>query len=314
MQAAVPVGVGAMAVLHRARSRHARAVAEEAAQGEVCDVANDNEPGQVVVSGPQRRGRRARSRSPRTTGAKRAVLLPVSAPFHCPLMQPAADAMAKALADAALAAPLVPLFANVTAAPVERPDDDPRAAGRAGDRHGALARKRPGDDRRPASTRSSSSAARCSARWSSASRRTRRPTQRGDDGRHRSAGEGDCREPMFDLTGMTALVTGASRRASARRSRGRWRRRARGSRCRGRAREAARLRRRAGRRSVALPCDLSDGAAVDALVPRGGRGARRQARHPRQQCRRHARQSGDADEGRGVGRRSSASISRRRSA
>ena len=78
-------------------------------------------------------------------GAKRAVLLPVSAPFHCPLMQPAADAMETALADARIDAPLVPVFANVTAAPVATPDDDPRAAGRAGDRHGALARIGAGD-------------------------------------------------------------------------------------------------------------------------------------------------------------------------
>ena len=75
-------------------------------------------------------------------GAKRAILLPVSAPFHCPLMQPAADAMAEALADAAMAPPAVPLYANVTAAPVDRSGRDPRAARRAGHRHGPLARER----------------------------------------------------------------------------------------------------------------------------------------------------------------------------
>ncbi|HWL46396.1 MAG TPA: ACP S-malonyltransferase, partial [Sphingomonadaceae bacterium] len=97
------------------------AVANEAAEGEVCAAANDNAPGQVVVSGAVGAIGRAIEIA-KEKGAKRAMLLPVSAPFHCALMQPAADAMAEALAEAGLVAPLVPLYANVTAAPVADPD------------------------------------------------------------------------------------------------------------------------------------------------------------------------------------------------
>ena len=122
MQAAVPVGVGAMAALLGADLAIAQAVAEAAAQGEVCTVANDNDPSQVVISGHKGAVERALEIA-KEKGAKRAVLLPVSAPFHCPLMQPAADAMAEALAEAALAAPAVPVYANVTAAPVSDPDE-----------------------------------------------------------------------------------------------------------------------------------------------------------------------------------------------
>jgi [acyl-carrier-protein] S-malonyltransferase len=93
------------------------AIAEAAAEGEVCTVANDNDPSQVVISGHRGAIERAVGLA-KEMGAKRAVLLPVSAPFHCPLMQPAADAMEKALAEARIDAPLVPLFANVTAAAV----------------------------------------------------------------------------------------------------------------------------------------------------------------------------------------------------
>ena len=122
MQAAVPVGEGAMAALLGADLAIAQAVAEAAAQGEVCTVANDNDPSQVVISGHKSAVERALDIA-REKGAKRAVLLPVSAPFHCPLMQPAADAMAEALAGAALAAPAVPVYANVTAAPASDPDE-----------------------------------------------------------------------------------------------------------------------------------------------------------------------------------------------
>ncbi|QBM75305.1 ACP S-malonyltransferase [Sphingomonas sp. AAP5] len=121
MQAAVPVGIGAMAALLGADVDKARAIAEAAAEGEVCTVANDNDPSQVVISGHRGAIERAIALA-KEMGAKRAVLLPVSAPFHCPLMQPAADAMEKALAEARIDAPLVPLFANVTAAPVGDPD------------------------------------------------------------------------------------------------------------------------------------------------------------------------------------------------
>lgn len=121
MQAAVPVGEGAMAALLGLDFDAAKEVAEAAAQGQVCTAANDNAPGQVVVSGHVAAVERAVEIA-KEKGARRAVLLPVSAPFHCPLMQPAADAMAAALADARLQAPLVPVYANVTAAPVADPD------------------------------------------------------------------------------------------------------------------------------------------------------------------------------------------------
>ncbi|WP_114951359.1 ACP S-malonyltransferase [Sphingosinicella terrae] len=122
MQAAVPVGEGAMAALLGASLEVAQAVAEAAAQGQVCTVANDNDPSQVVISGHRTAIERALDIA-KEKGARRAVLLPVSAPFHCPLMQPAADAMADALAGAALASPAVPVYANVTAAPAGQPDE-----------------------------------------------------------------------------------------------------------------------------------------------------------------------------------------------
>ncbi|MEP9402782.1 ACP S-malonyltransferase [Sphingomonas sp. VNH70] len=117
MQAAVPVGEGAMAALLGADLAKAQALAEAAAEGQVCTVANDNDPSQVVISGAKAAIERAVPLA-KEMGIKRAVVLPVSAPFHCPLMQPAADAMAEALAGVTLSAPLVPVFANVTAAPV----------------------------------------------------------------------------------------------------------------------------------------------------------------------------------------------------
>ena len=121
MQAAVPVGEGGMAALLGADLEKAQAIAAAAAEGEVCTVANDNDPSQVVISGAKAAIDRAIGLA-KEHGAKRAVALPVSAPFHCPMMQPAADAMAAALAEAPLSAPLVPVFANVTAAPVGDPD------------------------------------------------------------------------------------------------------------------------------------------------------------------------------------------------
>jgi [acyl-carrier-protein] S-malonyltransferase len=121
MQAATPVGTGAMAALLGADIEKAQALADAAAQGEVCTVANDNDPSQVVISGHKAAIERA-VELVKDHGIKRGVLLPVSAPFHCPLMQPAADAMAEALAGAALSAPLVPVYANVTAAPVADAD------------------------------------------------------------------------------------------------------------------------------------------------------------------------------------------------
>ena len=122
MQKAVPVGHGAMAALLGLDLPTARDVAAEAAGDEVCDVANDNAPGQVVISGAIAAVERAVEIA-KTKGAKRALLLPVSAPFHCSLMQPAADAMAAALAEVTVNAPVVPLVANVLALPISDPDD-----------------------------------------------------------------------------------------------------------------------------------------------------------------------------------------------
>ncbi len=120
MQAAVPVGVGAMAALLGLDFEAASAVAKEAAEGEVCQAANDNDPGQVVVSGHKAAVERAVEIA-KAHGAKRALLLPVSAPFHCALMQPAAEAMAEALGHVNIERPRVPLVANVRASSVSDP-------------------------------------------------------------------------------------------------------------------------------------------------------------------------------------------------
>ncbi len=120
MQAAVPVGMGSMAALLGADIAKATALAEAAAEGDVCTVANDNDPGQVVLSGHKAAIERAVALV-KDFGIKRGVLLPVSAPFHCALMQPAADAMAAAFAATAPRALSVALYANVTAAPVTDP-------------------------------------------------------------------------------------------------------------------------------------------------------------------------------------------------
>jgi [acyl-carrier-protein] S-malonyltransferase len=120
MQRAVPVGEGAMAALLGLDLPAAQEVAREAAQGDVCDCANDNAPGQVVVSGAKAAVERALEIA-KTKGAKRALLLPVSAPFHCALMRPAADAMAEALGRAEIVPPRVPLVANVTASATSDP-------------------------------------------------------------------------------------------------------------------------------------------------------------------------------------------------
>jgi malonyl CoA-acyl carrier protein transacylase len=121
MQKAVPVGVGAMAALLGSEYEQAREIAAEAAEGQVCEAANDNGAGQVVVSGHKEAVERA-IRIAGEKGVKRAMLLPVSAPFHCALMQPAADAMAEALAKVSMAAPKVPVVANVVASAVSDPE------------------------------------------------------------------------------------------------------------------------------------------------------------------------------------------------
>jgi [acyl-carrier-protein] S-malonyltransferase len=120
MQKAVPVGVGAMAALLGLAFEQATAVAAEAARGQVCQAANDNGAGQVVVSGDKAAVERAVEIA-KQRGAKRAMMLPVSAPFHCALMQPAADVMAQALGEVNVKAPVVPVVANVTATPVSDP-------------------------------------------------------------------------------------------------------------------------------------------------------------------------------------------------
>ena len=126
MQKAVPVGVGAMAALLGLDFDAAAAVAAEAAQGQVCQAANDNGGGQVVVSGDKAAVERAVEIA-KAKGAKRAMLLPVSAPFHCALMQPAAEAMAEALAKVAVKAPVVPVVSNVLARPIQEPGEIVRA-------------------------------------------------------------------------------------------------------------------------------------------------------------------------------------------
>jgi [acyl-carrier-protein] S-malonyltransferase len=122
MQKAVPVGVGAMAALLGLEYDAAAAVAAEAAQGEVCQAANDNGGGQVVVSGSKAAVERAVEIA-KTKGAKRAMLLPVSAPFHCALMQPAAEAMADALAQVRVKPPVVPVVSNVKAGALSDPGE-----------------------------------------------------------------------------------------------------------------------------------------------------------------------------------------------
>ncbi|MDG1504642.1 MAG: ACP S-malonyltransferase, partial [Planktomarina sp.] len=121
MQEAVPVGVGAMAAILGLDFAAVSTVAEAAAQGEVCQAANDNDPGQVVVSGHKVAVERALDLA-KEAGAKRAVLLPVSAPFHCALMQPAAERMAQALAEVEIRKPSVPVVANVRASAQSDPE------------------------------------------------------------------------------------------------------------------------------------------------------------------------------------------------
>ena len=121
MQEATPVGVGAMAAVLGLDFAAVTALAADAAEGEVCQAANDNDPAQVVVSGHKAAVERAVDMA-KERGAKRALLLPVSAPFHCALMQPAADRMAAALAGTQIAPPKTPLVANVRAEAVTEPD------------------------------------------------------------------------------------------------------------------------------------------------------------------------------------------------
>jgi [acyl-carrier-protein] S-malonyltransferase len=120
MQKAVPVGVGAMAALLGIDIEIAREIAEAASRDQICAVANDNGPGQIVVSGHREAVERAVALAA-AQGARRSIMLPVSAPFHSPLMAPAAEVMAEALAEARIDAPLAPVVANVTAVPTSDP-------------------------------------------------------------------------------------------------------------------------------------------------------------------------------------------------
>ena len=296
MQAAVPVGVGAMAALLGADVELAQRIADAAAEGEVCTVANDNDPSQVVISGHKDAIDRAIAMA-KDMGAKRAVLLPVSAPFHCPLMQPAADAMAEALGETCRARPHVPLYANVTAAPEIDPDvirallveqvtgmvrwrESVAAMAAAGVEEfvelggkvlGPMV-KRIAPEAKVTSVvtiEDIEALAKESLEPSSARRRRTRFVggnrhKRDYDlaGKTRSYGR-----MMFDLTGMTALVTGASGglgRSIAKALAGQGARLAvSGS----NAEKLEAFRAELGGDHVALACNLSDGAAVDALVP-----------------------------------------------
>ena len=122
MQSATPVGVGAMAAILGLDFADVASIAREAAQGDVCQVANDNSSGQVVISGHKAAVDRA-CEIAKAKGAKRAIILPVSAPFHCALMQPAADAMSEALLSVTMNTPSVPVIANVLAGPVSGVDE-----------------------------------------------------------------------------------------------------------------------------------------------------------------------------------------------
>ena len=206
MQQAVPVGQGAMAALLGADLALAQKIADAAAQGEVCAVANDNDPSQVVISGHKGAIDRAIEMA-KEMGAKRALPLPVSAPFHCPLMQPAAEAMRDALGYVVLDEPMVPLFANVTAQPETDPDTI----------RNQLVEQVTGMVRWRESVANMAEAGvdefvelggKVLGPHGQAHRARREGDERGDDRGHRSAGEGD--RMMFDLSGMTALVTGAS--------------------------------------------------------------------------------------------------------
>ncbi len=151
MQAAVPVGEGAMCALLGADIAKAAALAEAATEGEVCEIANDNDPGQVVLSGHRGAIERAVALA-KEHAIKRGVILPVSAPFHCSLMQPAADAMARALADTPPGPLRLPLYANVTAAPVSDPAEErellvQQVTGRVRWRESVLAMQAAGVDR-----------------------------------------------------------------------------------------------------------------------------------------------------------------------
>ena len=263
MQEAVPVGEGAMAALLGLDLAAAEAVAAEAAAGGgVCEAANDNDPAQVVVSGSRAAVERAVEIA-KARGAKRALLLPVSAPFHCALMQPAAERMAEALAGVAIAAPAVPLVANVKAEAVSDPEEIRRllvaqVTGRVRWRESVAWMAAQGVDEfvEVGAGKALSGMVRRIAKDAA--------TQGGRDagrGARRWRGRGDVRLDGQGGAGDRRL--GRDRRGdragAARRGRDAWR-------CRGRGwRRWRRWRRELGERAQVLPCDLGDAAAVEAL-------------------------------------------------
>ena len=223
MQRAVPVGVGAMAAIlgldfSEVAKVAAQAASEVDAAGAVCEAANDNGGGQVVISGTKAAVERAMELA-KLKGAKRALPLPVSAPFHCALMQPAAEAMAEALKTTSISAPKVPLVANVSRERGERSRRHSRQSRRASDGDRALARKRALHERSRRDALRRTGRGQGARGADQAHRRGRDGFERGNAGRRRRVQGGARRtkvettgkaSAVFDLTGKTALVTGAS--------------------------------------------------------------------------------------------------------
>ncbi len=267
MQAAVAPGEGAMAALLGAELSLAAEVCAEAASApdggsEVVEPANDNGGGQVVISGHRGAVERA-TEIARARGVKRAMLLPVSAPFHCALMRPAAEAMDRALTESSPVSPALPVVANVTAAKATNAHRDPPPAGRAGHGHGALARKRR-DDAGAGHRQLRRARRRPRPGWAGAPHRSRcRHQVGGHSGRDRDVPEGPL---MFSLDGKPALVTGASGGIGAAIARALH---AQGAvvALSGTRREALEsLATELGDRAYVCPADLRDPAAADALI------------------------------------------------
>ena len=216
MQQAVPVGTGAMAALLGLELDAAAAVAAEAAQGEVCQAANDNGGGQVVVSGNTAAVERAVEIA-KAKGAKRAMMLPVSAPFHCALMQPAADAMAEALGKTDVKPPVVPVVANVLAQPISDPQEIVRrlveqVTGTVRWREcvGVHGRRGRDDVLRGRLGQGADRPAQAHRRRRDRHGDRHAGRRRGVQGRARQLTTSEREARMFDLTGKTALVTGAT--------------------------------------------------------------------------------------------------------